>query len=282
MRPRPCRIDQHACLHRVQRVLGSRRHGLTLQAHRPALLTTRGLHTAGAREHSGTAFARVHRVEHHQARVVHPAVGVDEATLEPRLQRRTQAMPTQGHAARARQYLATGQVVVQEQAQADQPRRPHVRIVRHHEAQRLHDVWRAAQQHLALLQSFAHQRELAVLQVAQATVDQLGRRRRGVRRQVMLLHQQHLEAPPGQVARDAHAIDATAHDQHVTAVRDGRVQRRMQFGISAVGRQGVGVHGQLQIRRHRVITPALGSIRFHSIQRIVVRYNSFLCEMIRL
>ena len=47
-------------------------------------------------------------------------------------------------------------------------------IVRHHEAQRPHDVRRAAQQHLALVQRLAHQRELAVLEVAQAAVDQLG------------------------------------------------------------------------------------------------------------
>ena len=61
------------------------------------------------------------------------------------------------------------------------------RVVRHHEAQRPHDVRRAPQQHLALGQRLAHQRELVVLEVAQPAVDQLGRRRRGVRRQIVLL-----------------------------------------------------------------------------------------------
>ena len=38
------------------------------------------------------------------------------------------------------------QVVVQEQAQADQPGRPHARVMRHHKPQRPHDVGRTAQQ----------------------------------------------------------------------------------------------------------------------------------------
>jgi ABC-type Fe3+/spermidine/putrescine transport system ATPase subunit len=40
--------------------------------------------------------------------------------------------------------------------------------------QRPHDVRRGAQQRFALLQRFAHQAELAVFEVAQAAVDQLG------------------------------------------------------------------------------------------------------------
>jgi hypothetical protein len=113
-------------------------------------------------------------------------------------------------------------VVVQEQAQADQPGRPHGRVVRHHEAQRPHDVRRALEQHLAFLQRLAHQRELAVFEVAQPAVDQLGARRRGVRGQVVLLGQHHAPAAAGQVAGDAAAIDAAAHDQHVAVQRGSR------------------------------------------------------------
>ena len=65
------------------------------------------------------------------------------------------------------------EVIVEEQAGADHPGRPQMRHVRHHEAQRPHDVRRGAQQHLALLQRLAHQGELAVLQIAQPAVDQL-------------------------------------------------------------------------------------------------------------
>jgi hypothetical protein len=56
---------------------------------------------------------------------------------------------------------------------------------------------------LALLQRLAHQAELVELEVAQAAVDQLGAGRRGVRREVVLLAQQHAQAAAGRVARNA-------------------------------------------------------------------------------
>jgi hypothetical protein len=79
-----------------------------------------------------------------------------------------------------------------------------------------------AEQQLALGQRLAHQAELVVLQVAQAAVDQLGGRRRGVARQVVLLAQQHGQATAGQVARDAGTVDAAAHHQHVARDRASR------------------------------------------------------------
>ncbi len=66
---------------------------------------------------------------------------------------------------------------------------PQVRVVRHDEVQRPDDVRRGGQQHLALHERLAHQREVQVLQVAQAAVDQLGAGRGGVRGQIVLLAQ---------------------------------------------------------------------------------------------
>ena len=205
-------VDQHAGLH------AQRGPALGLQRGLPAAagtFTAHGLRAGAARQHGGAALGGVHGVQHNQPGVVHPAVAVDEAARVLRLQRGARRVLAQLHRGRARQPFAAGQVVVQEQPGADHPHRPHRRVVRHHEAQRPHDVRRTAQQPLALGQRLAHEAELVVLEVAQATVDELGARRRGVRRQVVLLAQQHPQATARQVARDAGAVDAAAHHQHV-------------------------------------------------------------------
>ena len=77
----------------------------------------------------------------------------------------------------------------------------------------------------------AHQRELAVLEVAQAAVDQLGRRRRGVRGEVVLLAQQDARAAAGEVAGDAGAVDAAADDEHVDLVARRRGRARFGAGV---------------------------------------------------
>src|SRR5690606_41330240 len=66
--------------------------------------------------------------------------------------------------------------------------------------------------------------------VAQAAVDRLGRRRRGVSGQVVLLAQDHLQAAPAQVTGDARAVDAATDPQHVAM--------RVMRSIVRLGRQG--------------------------------------------
>ena len=56
------------------------RHAASPARRRPA---RRALSTGGARAHVGAAGARVHRVEHHEARILHPAVRIDEALGQP-------------------------------------------------------------------------------------------------------------------------------------------------------------------------------------------------------
>ena len=90
-----------------------------------------------------------------------------------------------------------------------------------HEAQRPHDVRRGVQQHLALGSALRTRRKSIILEIAQAAVDQLGAGRRGVRREVVLLAQQHRQAAPRGVARDAGAVDAAADDEHVVAITPG-------------------------------------------------------------
>ena len=58
-----------------------------------------------------------------------------------------------------------------------------------------------------------------ILEIPQPAVEQLGRRRGGGLRQVALLRQPDLQAPPGRVARDAAAVDAAADDEKVEVLR---------------------------------------------------------------
>ena len=104
-------------------------------------------------------------------------------------------------------------MVVEEEPDADHPRRAQVRLVRQHERERLDEVRRDGEQHLALGERFGDQPELVVLEVAQAAVDELGAPLRRGRREVVLLDQQHRQAAARRVARDAGAVDAAADDR---------------------------------------------------------------------
>jgi hypothetical protein len=71
------------------------------------------------------------------------------------------------------------------------------------------------QESLPLGQVFVDQSEFALLQVAQAPVDQFGGLRRGARGEVILLDERDLQAPAGRVEGDAGARDPAPHDQDV-------------------------------------------------------------------
>ena len=208
---------------RVQRM----RHAASVAQRRPPLARlASGIDARPARQHGGAAAGGVDGVEHHQAGVVDPAVGIDEALREALLQRRADGMATQIDRRRTRQHFTPRQVIVEEEAGTDHPGRPHGRVVRHHEAQRPHDVRCAPKQQFALEQRLAHHAELVVLEVAQAAVDQLGGGRGGVRRKVVLLAQHHAQATAGQVTGDPGAVDATANDEHVACRRQRAGCRR--------------------------------------------------------
>ena len=106
---------------------------------------------AGAAVHVGTAFPRGLGIGHHQAGVIDPAVGILEGLANIRLQR---TVCGQTQVTRSRQVLARAEVIVEEQAGADQPGRPQVGTVRQDKTQRADQVGGLAQQHLALAQRF--------------------------------------------------------------------------------------------------------------------------------
>ena len=72
-------------------------------------------------------------------------------------------MTREGHRAATGQPLPMTEVVVEEQAQANHPRRAQASMMRQHKAQRPDYVWGGAQQSFPLLQGLAHQPKLVVL-----------------------------------------------------------------------------------------------------------------------
>ena len=149
-------------------------------------------------------------VQHNQACVVHPAIGIFEAVCILRPQRRTGGIAVQIDCSRRRQQPAPAQVVIQKQPKPDQPPRAQPGMVRQHETQRANDVRGGPQQHLPLGQRLPHKAECVVFQIAQPAMDQLRRRRRGAARQVALLQQQNREPPPGGVPGNAGSVHAAA------------------------------------------------------------------------
>ena len=106
-------------------------------------------------------------------------------------------------------------MIVDEQAGPQQPGRAQPRRRRQHEPHGTDEMRRHPQQDFALDQRLAHQPEPAVLEIAQAAVDQLGGGRRGAGREVVLLDQQHAKTAAGGVAGDAGAVDAAADDGEI-------------------------------------------------------------------
>ena len=118
-------------------------------------------------------FGGAQRVEHHEAAVVDPAVGVDEA-LAPLIPKRfADRADREIEPVRASKAPPAAQTVVQEQACSNHPRRAQRRIVRQDEPQWVDQMRRVLEQHFALGECLADQPELVMLEIAQAAVDHL-------------------------------------------------------------------------------------------------------------
>ncbi len=213
-------VDQRARLDHLLAALGMG------QLDPPQPVDPAGASERGPGQDAGAALGGIERREHDQAGVVDPAVGIFEGAPEGRPDRRALQIAPQIERAGAGQLLPAAQMVVQPQAQADQPDRALLRAVRQDHAHRPDDMRGGLEQHLALDQRLAHQPELVVLQVAQAAVDILAAARGGAFREVVLLAQQHAQAAAGGIARDARPVDAAADDHEIVE------------GVLAVGRHG--------------------------------------------
>ena len=104
--------------------------------------------TFRAHEYASAAPRGINGIGDHQARIVDAAVRIDEAMLEPRLQRRCVRRCVQPYGLRGGQHGAPGKMIVEKKPQADHPARPQSGHVRHDEARRPGEVSGDAQQDL--------------------------------------------------------------------------------------------------------------------------------------
>src|SRR5512143_1569358 len=96
---------------------------------------------------------------------------------------------------------------------------------RQQKTHRAHEVRLAAQQALALAQRFPHQRQLAMLQVAQTAVNDSSGSAGGAGSEVALLDQERTAAAGGALARDRHAVDSAADDGDIETLAVQRTAR---------------------------------------------------------
>ncbi len=183
--------------------------------HQLPVLPPLGADAAGAGADVGAALGGIERVEHHQARVVDQAIGVLKAETEEALERLAEPVVGEIEGAAARQPLARAQQIVKQQAEAQEHRRAPSGHDRQQDARRPDDMRRHTQQHFALVERLAHQAEGAVLEIAQAAVDELGGGRGGAAAEIVHLDQQHPHAAAGGVAGEPGSVDAAADDGEV-------------------------------------------------------------------
>ena len=182
-----------------------------LERHRPAFGGAGRGDGAGAGLDHRAALGRVEGGQHDQTGVVDAAVGIFEAAPEqPRLQRRAGRVAGEIESAGAGQEPPPTEMVVDEEAEAQEPGRTQAGVMGQDEAQRLDQMGRGAPQHLALDQRLVDEAELVILEIAQAAVDQFGRPRGGAARQIVHLAEMDREPAPGRVAGDAASVDAAA------------------------------------------------------------------------
>ena len=118
---------------------------------------------------------RIHGVENDEARVINPAIGVLKGAREFTFERGTRRRSREIYLMRCRQYFAPTQMVIEKEANPDQPSRPECCVVREHKTQWPDYVRRHRKENFALLQRFAHHSEFIVFEIAQSSVHEFCR-----------------------------------------------------------------------------------------------------------
>ena len=180
---------------------------------RPATALERG--QPGPGQDIGAVPGGVDGSEHHEPGIVDRAIGIGETGLGGDREAAAPVRIGEVDTFAAGQRPLSAEPVVEPEAEADQPRRAHAGAMGQHEAQRMDDVGRGGEQDLAFIERLADEAELVLLEIAQATVDQLARGRRRRLGEIAALDQQYVEAASRRVARDAGAVDPAADDQQV-------------------------------------------------------------------
>ncbi|SPU76496.1 Uncharacterised protein [Brucella suis] len=124
-------------------------------------------------ENGRALFGGTHRIERHEARIVHPAIGIFKTLGVLVEDRRAFRVALQIERTRAGKFFAPAQMVIEKQAKPHQPGRAILRAVRQHEAHRPDDMGCRIRKHFALDQRFAHKAELIIFEIAQTAMHQL-------------------------------------------------------------------------------------------------------------
>src|SRR5215510_7453920 len=106
-------------------------------------------------------------------------------------------------------------MVVEEQAEAQQPGRTKSGVVRQNETQGADDVGRDLTEDFALDQGLADQAKLVVFEIAQAAMHELGRPGRRPARQVVHFTEKNRVSPARRIARDAATIHSASNNGEV-------------------------------------------------------------------
>ena len=139
---------------------------------------------------------------------------------------------------------------------------------RDHERQQLDEVRRVAAQPLALVERLVDEADVALLQVAQAAVDELGALRRRAAGEVVALDERRAQAPRGGVEGDAGAGDAAADDEHVERLGGEALEHRVALErrgtrASAARRECRSGDGSRPLREARAIASGAARIGFY-------------------
>ncbi len=166
---------------------------------------------------------RGHDQVREQARVVELAIVVDHTAAKPLLRNGRQALQRffTAQDARTAKAVLHRQQVINLHADAVEGSLP-PRVVRHDKRQVMHQVRRVLPQQAALLQRFHHQRHIALLQIANAAMHQLGGAAGGALAEIFALDKQCFVAARGCVHRNAGTGRATADHQHIPGLRAPR------------------------------------------------------------
>ena len=204
-------VDQHACLDGVAGAGGA-----VLDRDVPDAVDLPDLDRAGAGANLGAAIGGIARSQRDQPRVVDEAVGIFEALgVAPGDQRLADHVAGQIERARRGQQVPAADVIVEEEAEPQQPGRAQAGMVRQNETQRANDMRRDLPEDLALDQRLAHQTKLVILEIAQPAMHELGRPGRRSAGQIIHFTEENRIAPARRIARDAAAINAASNDGEV-------------------------------------------------------------------
>ena len=160
----------------------------------PDITRALGCNETMPRQDPGAMTLGSQKIGYYQARVIAAAIGIGESVPIGGLQRFAGRMPMKIDRFRSAQQPAGCQMIIEEQPQADHPPRPLARDIGKHKPQRPDEMRRAAHENLTLAQSVANQLEIKGLEIAQATMDELGGSRRGAFGEILHLGQSNTQA----------------------------------------------------------------------------------------